>query len=137
MKANELMIGDYITFKDCQQDDAPTIIRIAGILSNDTILASIDNCNALDEISTDELVGIPLTPEILEKNGFIKQGFLGWEIFESEKYMVLWRNDYPKTHLLIESFCSDYGSFSGFNINYVHQLQHALKLCKIEKTIEL
>jgi len=95
----------------------------------------------------DRLEPIPITPEILEKNGFNKLGFEGWE-FDSEEeriqdcpiYTILWRRDYPSPHntsLKITSFVAGIGNFNRFDIKYVHDLQHALRLCGIDKTIEL
>ena len=78
---------------------------------------------------------IPITPEILEKNGFVKQGFPGWEIY-TEDFLILWRNDYPDV-LEIRCFNAAYGSFHRIHIIYVHELQHALRLCGIEKEIVL
>lgn len=83
---------------------------------------------------------IPLTPEILEKSRFEKLGFNGWEFSEQDNdnhslFTILWRNDYAVPHLRIRSFVQKYGEFSSFNIRYVHELQHALRLCGIEKEI--
>lgn len=89
---------------------------------------------------------IPLTPEILEKNGFNDS------IIEAQKrmrFVVL-----CKEHQITYSFNSNWFSiYKNANesesdypificafqerINYVHQLQHALKLCKIDKEIKL
>lgn len=80
-----------------------------------------------------DLSPIPLTPEILEKNGFKKEG--SWFIIEDDYYDVsikeitdsIWRVKYCNTE------------FSAFDcvlhIAFVHELQHALRLCGIEKEI--
>lgn len=88
---------------------------------------------------------IPLIPEILEKNGFVKEGYDGWKYYEYEGdvctknilCMILWRVDMSMSHLRIRSFSDKYASFSKFNINYVHELQHTLRLCGINKEIVL
>jgi hypothetical protein len=72
---------------------------------------------------------IPLTPEILEKNGWEERptGYVFytdgkryenslWYIFDSNTFVV---------------------NTTEFQIKYVHQLQHALRLCGINKNIEL
>ena len=79
---------------------------------------------------------IPITPEILEKNGFKKQGFPGWEIY-TDDYQILWRCDYNPGILDIRSFNTYFGNYTRFYTKYVHELQHALRLCGIDKTIEL
>lgn len=73
-------------------------------------------------ISFEELEPIPLTPEILEKNGFI---------YDSEDQ--LFKDIYPRISMLyaqyrlVENYGINYGEMS--EIKYVHQLQHALRLC--------
>lgn len=138
MNANELMLGDLVTFKDCQNDEHPTIVKIWQINANGDMLVSIDGCDVLDEISIDdEIAGIPLTSEILEKNGF-KQG----EGFENRWYITEF-NDWYFSFYRSNTFWSlliNKGIFPKMNniyINYVHELQHALRLCGIEKEIEL
>ena len=117
MKAEELMIGDWISY-----GGKPVQVL---------------------QLSRTEYKGfepISLTPEILEKNGFEKLGFDGWE-YKLEKdnkvmYRVLWRCDYPNV-LRISSYSSVYGGFNSFHIDNVHQFQHALKLCNIDLEIKL
>ena len=69
MKADELMIGDLLTFKGCVNDSVPIILRVDGILP-DTLFVKIDDSRGDDEVGYEDIVGIALTPEILEKNGF-------------------------------------------------------------------
>lgn len=76
---------------------------------------------------------IPLTPEILEKNGFegIKEG----------KFPSL-RNCYNDIIFQLEEIkekgnCKILYIFKNIPILYVHELQHALKLCRIYKEIKL
>ena len=69
MKAEELMIGDLLTFRDCVNNSDFPILRVDGILP-DSLFIRIDNSEADNEIGYEDVVGIPLTPEILEKNGW-------------------------------------------------------------------
>lgn len=116
MKANELMVGDFVTFRDCLEDDAIIKVEIRELHAYDnTILVSIDNDPTFDTIDLDdEVVGIPLTPKILEKNGWLSTDEPTVEFFGVGKWD---RKDK--------------------RIEYVHELQHALRLCGIEKEIEL
>ena len=78
---------------------------------------------------------ILLTPEILEKNGIKRDtnGRIFGEYFDEDKNGFLeisvncegiwWSINYDEYHIL--------------RFKYVHELQHALKLCGIEKEIEL
>ena len=77
---------------------------------------------------------IPLTAEILNKNGFIATPLIDLGIeYCSEVYklnVVCRRNDEGWTI---------YANHFGFDKKdlYVHELQHALRLCGIDKTIEI
>ena len=127
MKTQDLMIGDLVTFKDCQNDANPIIVKIWQINADGDALAFVDGWNALDEISIDdEVVGIPLTPEILEKNGFIynESPFVqGWEQYG----LTLTAGG--------DGFRISCGQNVSMTIDSVHELQHALRLCGIEKEI--
>ena len=87
--------------------------------------------NDFRDIKTSHLRPIPLTPEILEKNG--------WRYDETNK-AYLWKDGnyyisidlHGKTRVYV---CNDY--ILGLPVDCVHELQHALRLCRIEKTIEL
>ena len=71
---------------------------------------------------------IPLTAEILEKNGFINGEFYVSSHIED------WQIMSDGSHLAARSergWCID------IPCRYVHELQHALRLCQIEKEIEL
>lgn len=114
----DLMIGDWVYRPDCY--DKVKEIRENGIIGRDYLRGII---------SFKELEPIPLTPEILEKNGWEKRptGYVFyidgerydnslWYIFDSNTFVV---------------------NTAEFQIKYVHQLQHALKGCGIDKEIEL
>ena len=70
---------------------------------------------------------IPLTLEILEKNGFGEYEYN--EVYGDEIEVEVNLNEWP----------IDEGSCPGFSsrIQYVHELQHVLRLCGIEKEIIL
>ena len=133
MKANELMIGDWVKFPIGNE----RIIDLPYIMGKG-ICASFAASATLFPVEVEKLEPTPLTPEILEKNGFV-------EINDDEKWykmQLLEENDFVG----LEKF-EDYGFvfasvvfpnlINHLSINYVHELQHALKLCGIEKTIEL
>lgn len=157
MNANELIIGDLVTFKDCQNDEAPSIVKIWQINAAGDALVSIDGDDALDEIVIDdEVVGIPLTPEILEKNGFdwgytaSEEEFCsatgcgypeekGWCFDEGAgEIKIIFPNDTDGGLIRLDDQCVDrHLEILFLKPIYVHELQHALRLCGIEKEIEL
>lgn len=116
MKANELMIDDWVL---CTHYEDKPFYKQFGL--GDFVKGDYSFCEP-----------IPLTDEILRKNGF--QYF--HKNFCSLSY------DHP-FKLEMEQWPDENGlgglwTICGIiEIRFVHQLQHALRLCGIEKTIEL
>ena len=121
MKANELMIGDWV------QGYLPdTFSTIVGVLNAGMV--AIRAKGAYIELSIDDIQPIPLTAEILEKNGwkYNELPFIqGWEQFG----LLLYAGG--------ESYRINCGNNVAMKIDSVHELQHALRLCGIDKEIVL
>lgn len=138
MKAIELMVGNWVLINGTPRK----IQAVDGV--DDEIMAD-DELYTLAEDryhSEDKVEGVPITPEILEKNGFLKRAGEIWEydiFLEDKKFvsMIVWRRDYATPNLSVRSFTLQYGSYSRRNVNYVHELQLALRLCGIEKEITI
>ena len=124
MKATDLMIGDWISY-------IPEIAE-----GEDSYLGEPHNIqvdlSCLQKV--DELIftPIPLTPEILEKNGF---GFV-----KSSDRDTVWNGWWIYEDLELGTCClnGDWPCFiniDDLNIKceYVHQLQHVLRLCKLDE----
>lgn len=130
MKANELMLGDLVAYRK----DFPDRVNAIAI-GGHAVSLEHDSWQQMSSISP-----IPLTPEILKKNGF---DFLYSSVpggtpqeqrmrkVDTYKWLELVVNYYHETN--------DFQmvNFRGVRLNYVHQLQHALRLCGIEKEIVL
>ncbi len=132
MKSNELMIGDLIRFfskYDCG------IGKVAGIEPREgsaepTTFTIIKDKKMLIGVSRNWVKPITITADILEKNGFEKDpedGTMCLAIGDFEE--VTWRADTLKIYSLS-------ASLELISCVYVHQLQHAMRLCGIEKEIE-
>lgn len=122
MNTRELMIGDWYAFRghpyQCTASD----------------IASLAECE--EKGAPTDISEIPLTAEILEKNGFKKcDGCDQWTLYEPSLYCILWSADEP--YLEIASYTSLTGEFNRIGIQYIHELQHALRLCGIEKEITI
>ena len=118
MKSTDLMIGDWVYRPDCYS-------KVKEIRENGII--GLDHLRGI--ISFEELKPIPLTPEILEKNGFesCKEGYdIGIPLLYWDKYC---------TAVCGWTHCSNI--IEVFDCRYVHELQHLFKLCGIDKKIEL
>ena len=103
MKANELMIGDWVI----------------GCSGEPFKIGIVDP----DFLYWNEIQPIPLTQEILEKNGFICDGGSWW--YQDFRIVL-------STSKGVSVVCGRQKRFE-----FVHQLQQALRLCGIEKEIEL
>lgn len=153
MNANELMIGDWIQIADeVYNSMRGQYHQIDWIRTGEL---GLDNRKIITPPYAEP---IPLTPEILEKNGakhsVYEHPYFDYEPTEEELNDALQYypfhsyklgtnievSFYPK-EIRVEVFGQDFVDV--FKIRgrkgnvYVHELQHALRLCKIEKEIEL
>jgi hypothetical protein len=137
MKANELMVDDWVLWKG----KPVQVASVSGVkYSFGQIDVTLAHCNDKKILETHDIKSIqpiPLTPEILEKNGFTKGGmfaktyYLAVEDFEISVYFA-----HVNTQLIIEKR-NGKEIINLLNVEYLHILQHALKLCGIDKSIEL
>lgn len=134
MKANELMIGDWVRCTD------PKPFRIEQIDGVEEQVYGDDGFF----VDTADLQPIPLKGEILEKNGFNNR-HRRWMWKKKDNYCRIKVSFAPKLEIEGEIFDEppislqvDGATFSlNIIVEYVHELQHALKLCGIEKEITI
>ena len=133
MKANELMIDDWVYNKNIDKPMQVYPMMISQMFRQRPDATTEDY----------NIFPISLTPEILEKNGFERH----------DHYQYIYTDNFCKVCVSfaprIEIDDMDLGeppihvSKEGalfdikMCISSIHQLQHALRLCGIEKTIEL
>lgn len=131
MKANELMIGDWVMLTDpINNGEKVQVKEIHG-----------DGYITVDGAITKMFEPIPLTAEILENNFLTQRG--EW----TEPVLYFFSNDYIEISIKeytdgIWEVIVDEVEMSGLPswrmyVSDVHQLQHALRLCNIDKEIEL
>lgn len=150
MKANELMIGDYVNYRG-------QIIKVTSLYdkggSNEVGWSDKESV----WVNASNVEPIPLTPEILEKNGFIKDANKDDRF--TDTYHLLVPTGFERNSFTIQvsvykepidgvsTLVKCWGWLPPYNrgmndihlcsANYVHELQHAMRLCGIEKEIEL
>lgn len=123
MKANELMIGDWVQYGDIH----PIKTRVLGIPSVDNgkhwhIQVEPECPNSMRIVAMHAVEPIPLTAEILEKSfPTIEDGVTWSETADNDLFNI--RVEYDK---YVEGI-----------FKYVHELQHALRLGGIDKEIKL
>ena len=132
MKANEIQIGDWLYYKG-KFNAFP--FKVESITKKKVGYHAEPNEHRMYYLRLSECKTIPLTPEILKKNGFeLKEEEIG--MFGVTTALHYIRDDVP-----FEVFCDGEPFAIWFkepvNIKFVHQLQHALKLCGIKKEIIL
>ena len=134
MKASGLMQGDLVLYK---YNGEKIHARVVQIYRSSALVESVSKEYKPIRIKEDKIFPVNLTPEILEKNGWI------WED-KDVLYLYLEINGYKVAECLPHisdaaiRFVLVYGGTRlRITIQFVHKLQHALRLCGIEKTIEL
>lgn len=133
MKANEnLMVGDWVKFK------GSGLYHQVKVVSNKSI--KFDNQKRFAKSSVEP---IPLTPEILEKNGMHLYNRKTNNLMEECNHSdVFEEDDNYRVELSLDYDGSIRWTINGdedtiMPFDYVHQLQQALRLCEIEKEIIL
>lgn len=138
MKISELSIGDWVRY-----DRGTDAVQIMGIYVRNN-----QECVVMsDSYFPDGVIGfvehispIPLTPEILEKNGFVDYEVgRGWYVLNVADDLRVWlhRNSHDWTFQLMKWSPLSTHEIGKVFINHTHQLQHALRLAGVGKEIEL
>ncbi len=151
MKTNELMVGDWVYMKAHRGFDSQ-YIKVESIPdpSSDTHYGHIGSYPISDDmdfrdIEDSHLEPIPITLEILEKNGFRHEANGNYVCYVGKAKIAVQFRDKVAIQVSNEfrgkdnngradlvSFLRDWS-----DVLYVHYLQHILRLCGIDKTIEL
>ena len=137
MRADELMLGDWVNF--FSKYTGKGIGIIGGIEPREgsvepstfSVFKYVQNKGEIEThaffgVSRHSIKGVPLTEEILMKN-FPTPETISWFPLDTKPgyFNVYWYGDAGE------------GGEIHLNIQYVHELQHILKLCNINKEIEL
>ena len=146
MKAKELMIGDLLQLGETGINYVTVVaIDYDYKVSHKNVLdiAFLNSGTIQYNYSAERLYPIPLTAEILENNEFVLSdgwwinerfptglGFIG-VAFDPDEEGRKTNTIYDLSIIKRESGSVD------LHLNYVHELQHALRLCGIEKEITL
>lgn len=156
MKATELMIGDLVRVSKDVCFKKGTIVKIHGIDADHVFpekglkeVAACTAVNAPDSVTSgvwcDYLEPIPLTAEILEQNGFVtKDKPDGWPGYRSYKYSegstgIVFHLHHDTGEYKWSGKCEISLNALPYWIRfeYLHELQHILKICGIDKEITI
>lgn len=122
MKVTELMVGDWV-YVVRGYDKHHTIEKIKGVIADEDEPYPV-TISTGETVSLNDIKPIPLTEDILVKNGFVKTWNGDWQLKEYAT-IIISKDYYVK---IFER---------SIRIDYVHELQHALRVACIEKEIEL
>ena len=140
MDVEDLMLNDLVLWHG-------EVAKVINIHSNGQVKLCIWSRCIKKSTLAEELSPIPLTPQILEQNGFENDfyeeesvadyhtiTFKGYSIKhnigELDGYLITWCNGGINV-------TTDFNGCVQKDISYVHELQHALKVCKVKKEITL
>lgn len=156
MKANELMIGDLVRVSKDVCFKKGTIVKVRGIDADNVFaekeLKGSATCVAVNDpyrvtcgVWCDYLEPITLTDEILDQNGFVtKDKPDGWPGYRSYKYSEA--STGIVFHLYHDTGKYEWSGKCEISLNalpywirfeYLHELQHILKICRIDKEITI
>lgn len=141
LKISDLSVGDWV------QDMDGNYVKVAGIWQGCNFNYQVDilRDGRIGTIVPCNIHPIPITAEILEKNGFEFEKASRWYICELEDKtrINVWigrnnegRIEVSKPDLFDDGYHFKYADIEVLNIA-VHQLQHALRLAGVDKEINL
>ena len=121
MNSKELMIGDWAIFNG-------NPLKVQAIDSRDSEIVAGDGIFCTEEsrwaYTADKVEGIPLTPEILEKNGW-KRHEIFMDMKADENINFSWTDMYGES--LFQN------GYHMCDCKYVHTLQHVLRLYRLDE----
>lgn len=130
LKISDLSVGDWV------QDKNGIYAKVIGIENwSDGYFLNIElhgvNVGVTPLASVHP---IPITAEILEKNGF-ERSTSQFIVYHTDKVWISY--DKPSATWSVTMYINDFTSNLHANILHIHQLQHALRLAGLDKEINL
>jgi hypothetical protein len=131
IKISDLSIGDWVRVDDF---DKVLIKRVSAIDGTRNQIGIIkNNRSGIYWYYDDEFEPIPLTPEILEKNGFEKLKDKSW-VGHNHHCDI---QQHGSSWTLLSNKRGFYRTICFESLEFVHELQHALRLADVRKEIEV
>lgn len=148
--ATDLMVGDWVRRKDTGECVPVVDFELVSKEFNRYVIR-VDNLhNHFIELYEEDIEGVPLTAEILENNGFelCTQNFTSHRVYKFGFFDYIECHDDHSDKNYDYCGIGVYKEYRHFHverkylheimkIHYVHEFQHALKNCGINKQITL
>lgn len=123
MKASDICVGDWV-YVVRGYDKHHTIEKIKGVIADEDEPYPV-TISTGETVSLNDIKPIPLTSDILVKNGFKhSMPHNDWTNSDCNFYLYEGGNGYRISNTDIK-------------LDYVHQLQHVLRLCGVEKELTI
>lgn len=134
LKISDLSVGDWV---ECEGLHHPITFVGYGEGGDGSLVNLIRPDLSCFSCKISDIHPIPITAEILEKNGFGKKTFTQDQLLRivepnGSRPFICYRWD--SRRVIIER-CNDY--MLRVKAEYIHQLQHALRIAGVEKEINL
>lgn len=133
MKASEICIGDWFKAIDYNSPFRITAIYDDVVQTQADYQSEIDG-NWYSEAEIKDLVPIPLTEDILVKNGFEKTT----NDWNRHRPLIIFESiGFPTISIHADMDMKHFWVHGTIDLTYVHTLQHLLRLCGIEKELTI
>jgi hypothetical protein len=141
IKVNSLMLNDWVKIKEPDKyAGAIGTIQTLSSLEGAYLAIYINDPNFgtfVTEVFCEDIEPIPLTAEILEKNGLKPhRRYIGMFVERTDKYQLYVNKSNITAYILLEDGAEEHQWILPRPM-YVHELQHAVKSFKINKEIVL
>lgn len=128
MEVTELIIGDWVTGKKWREKP----FQIIRINDNGKFIYGKTTDSIVGPFLVEELEPIPLTLEILKINGF-EQNVDNEDRYSFEDTTIIFKHD---TEYMFSASVNGSNGMLYLCANYVHELQHALKICGLNDLVD-
>ena len=127
MKTNELMIGDIVNIKCLNIEDEEVFLPGKIVTVGEDFVSAIAIDDTYQFECPEIFEGVPLTAEILEKNGFKKHD--DCFVYKGQNLDIV-IDMYEDENIILSISHTHQGRYDNIHvlIRYVHEIQHALRL---------
>ena len=144
LKISDLSVGDWVQviLNKCDYGEPDTFKAKVLTVVNNSVGVGYDNSGIVMSALVEDLQPIPITAEMLEKNGWSTDGMYAFLCIDEHLHLEYYYHE----HRLRKYFCGvdEWQNHAKVNdITFsahcysVHQLQHALRLAGVNKEINL
>ena len=133
LKISDLSVGDWVEIDHEDYGWKPAQLNVCGDIGVGAYFKDVDPDEEYD-CTLCQLRPIPITAEVLEKNGF-ERSTSQFIVYHSDKVWISY--DKPSETWSVTMYINDFTSNLHANILHIHQFQHALRLAGVDKEINL